>query len=274
MEEQIISTGTHITCTGEYDKITPSVKCWIYPASHGSLNVIGGLENSCNYFFNEVAYKLSLNNGKYDTESGLSRLAKYAELFGLGEVSGLEIVETPPQISDSDPLRSAIGQGTHNYTISQLSRYVTTLANQGTCYNLSLLDKVTTPDGTLVEDFTPTVHNQIELASSTWQAVKSGMTQAASGYTALKEIEDKLIIVGKTGTAEQNKNRANHALFIGYAPYDNPQISIATRITYGYTSSNAVEIGRDVFKYYFNLEDTEDILSGTAEVPDGQTIGD
>ncbi len=274
LEEQIISTGTHITCTGEYDKITPSVKCWIYPASHGSLNVIGGLENSCNYFFNEVAYKLSLNNGKYDTESGLSRLAKYAEMFGLGEVSGLEIVETAPQISDSDPLRSAIGQGTHNYTISQLSRYVTTLANQGTCYNLSLLDKVTTADGTLVEDFTPTVYNQIELASSTWQAVKSGMTQAAAGYSALKEIEDKLIVVGKTGTAEQNKNRANHALFIGYAPYDNPQISIATRITYGYTSSNAVEIGRDVLKYYFNLEDTEDILSGTAEVPDGQTIGD
>ena len=274
LEEQMISTGTHITCTGEFDKITPSIKCWIHPASHGSLNVVGGLENSCNYFFNEVAYKLSLNNGKYDTESGLSRLAKYAEMFGLKDVSGLEIVETPPQISDSDPLRSAIGQGTHNYTISQLARYVTTLANQGTCYNLSLLDKVTTADGTLVEDFTPTVYNQVELADSTWQAVKSGMTQAAADYSALKEIEEKLIIVGKTGTAEQNKNRANHALFIGYAPYDNPQISVATRITFGYTSSNAVEIARDVFKYHFNLEDTEDILSGTAEVPDGQTIGD
>lgn len=274
LEEQVISTGTCITCTGEYDRITPTIKCWIHPASHGSLNVVGGLKNSCNYFFNEVAYKLSLNNGRYDTEYGLTRLGKYAKMFGLGDVSGLEIVETPPQVSDTDPLRSAIGQGSHNYTISQMARYVTTLANQGTCYNLSLLDKVTTADGTLVEDYTPTVYNQVEIADSTWQAVKSGMAEAASGYSALKEIEEKLTIVGKTGTAEQNKNRANHALFIGYAPYDNPQISVATRITFGYTSSNAVEIASDVFKYYFHLEDSENILSGTADTPSGQTIGD
>lgn len=274
LEEMVISTGTHITCTGIYDKIQPPIKCWIYSGSHGALNVVGGLENSCNTFFNDVAYKLSQNNGKYDTTFGLERLAKYAKMFGLGEKSGLEIVETAPQVSDSDPLRSAIGQGTHNYTISQLSRYVTTLANQGTCYNLSLLDKVTTPEGKVVKDYTPSVYQQVELADSTWQAVKSGMTQAAADYNALKEIEEKLTIVGKTGTAEQNKNRANHALFVGYAPYDAPEISVATRITFGYTSSNAVEIARDVFKYYFKLEDTEEIISGTAETPNGQNIGD
>lgn len=274
LEEQVISTSTSFSCTGRWDRFLPEIKCWIYPASHGSLNVVGGLKNSCNYFFNEVAYKLSLNNGRYDTEYGLTRLEKYAKMFGLGDVSGLEIVETPPHISDKDPLRSAIGQGNHNYTMSQMSRYVTTLANQGTCYNLSLLDKVTTADGTLVEDFTPTVYNQVEIADSTWQSVKSGMAEAAAGYSALKEIKDKLTIVGKTGTAEQNKNRANHALFVGYAPYDNPEISVAARITFGYTSSNAVEIARDVFKYYFNLEDSDNILSGTAEIPDSQTIGD
>lgn len=274
LEEMVISTGTSITCTGIYDKIQPPIKCWIYSGSHGALNVVGGLKNSCNSFFNDVAYKLSQNNGKYDTTFGLERLAKYAKMFGLGEKSGLEIVETAPKVSDSDPLRSAIGQGTHNYTISQLSRYVTTLANGGTCYNLSLLDKVTTPEGKVVKDYTPSVYQQVELADSTWQAVKSGMAQAAADYNALKEIEDKLTIVGKTGTAEQNKNRANHALFIGYAPYDNPEISVATRITFGYTSSNAVEIARDVFKYYFKLEDTEEIISGTAETPNGQNIGD
>ena len=100
------------------------------------------------------------------------------------------------------------------------------------------------------------------------------MVAAAADYSSLKEIEEKLTVAGKTGTAEQNKNRANHALFIGYAPADAPEISVATRITFGYTSANAVEIARDVFKYHFKLEDTEDILSGTAEVPDGQTIGD
>lgn len=274
LEEQVISTGTYVTCTGIFEKIDPAVKCWIYRGSHGSLNVVGGLEHSCNYFFNEVGYKLSQNNGRYDTEYGLTRLAKYAKMFGLGDVSGLEMVETPPKISDSDPVRSAIGQGTNNYTVSQISRYVTTLANKGTCYNLSLLDKVTTPDGKVVKDYSPSVYNQVELADSTWQAVKDGMTKATAGYNALKEVEKKLTIVGKTGTAEQNKHRANHALFMGYAPYDNPEIAVATRINFGYTSSNAVEVARDVFKYYFKLEDSENILSGTAETPDGQTIGD
>lgn len=274
LEEQVISTGTHIHCTGIFERIEPPVKCWIYSGSHGSLNVVGGIENSCNYFFNEVAYKLSQSNGKYDTQYGLTRLEKYARMFGLGDVSGLEMVETAPKISDSDPVRSAIGQGTHNYTVSQISRYITTLANQGTCYNLSLIDKVTTPNGKVVQDYSPSVYNQVEIADSTWQAVKTGMTNAASDYNALKEIKDRLTIVGKTGTAEQNKNRANHALFMGYAPYDNPQISVATRINFGYTSSNAVEVGRDVFKYYFELEDSEEIISGTAETPDGQNIGD
>ena len=175
LEEQVISTGSYITCTGLYKQTDKPIKCWIYSGSHGSLNVVGGLKNSCNYFFNEVAYKLSLNNGKFDSKNGLGRLEKYARMFGLGDTSGLEIVETPPQISDQDPLRSAIGQGTHNYTISQMARYVTTLANKGTCYNLSLLDKVTTSNGTVVEDFTPTVYNRVEISDSTWEAVKTGM---------------------------------------------------------------------------------------------------
>ena len=204
----------------------------------------------------------------------MAKIKKYAKLFGLGNTSGLEMVETPPEISDTDPLRSAIGQGTHNYTVSQLSRYVTTLANQGTCYNLSLIDKVKNSDGKVVKDYTPSVYEQVEIADSTWTAVKSGMIQAASGYNALKEMEDKVTVAGKTGTAEQNKSRANHALFIGYAPAESPEIAVATRINFGYTSSNAVEIARDVLKYYFELEHQDDILSGIAESPSGQTIGD
>lgn len=274
LEEKVISTGSYITCTGIFKRVEPNIKCWIYSGSHGGLNVVGGLKNSCNYFFNEVAWLLSQNNGRYDTEQGLAKIKKYAKLFGLGDTSGLEMVETPPEISDTDPLRSAIGQGTHNYTVSQLSRYVTTLANQGTCYNLSLIDKVKNSDGKVVKDYTPSVYEQVDIADSTWTAVKSGMIQAASGYNALKEIEDKVTVAGKTGTAEQNKSRANHALFIGYAPAESPEIAVATRINFGYTSSNAVEIARDVLKYYFELENQDDILSGIAESPSGQTIGD
>ena len=69
---------------------------------------------------------------------------------------------------------------------------------------------------------------------------------------------------GKTGTAQQNLNRPNHALFVGYAPYDDPEISIATRIAYGYTSHNAAKLARNVFAYYFNVENEDELLNGQA----------
>ena len=69
---------------------------------------------------------------------------------------------------------------------------------------------------------------------------------------------------GKTGTAQQ-ANTPNHALFIGYAPYTNPEISLAIRIANGYTSGNAADLAASVYKYYFELEDKDKLLSGTAE---------
>ncbi len=81
-------------------------------------------------------------------------------------------------------------------------------------------------------------------------------------------------MAGKTGTAQQSKSHPNHAFFIGYAPYESPEIAIAVRIANGYTSANCAEVGADVFKYYFNLADKAEIVSGTASGSTGQTIGD
>lgn len=82
-------------------------------------------------------------------------------------------------------------------------------------------------------------------------------------------------VAGKTGTAQENKSRANHALFVGYAPFENPEISISTRIAFGYASDYAAELSRDVFKYYYNLEAKDDLITGTAELPSAQvTAGD
>ena len=71
-------------------------------------------------------------------------------------------------------------------------------------------------------------------------------------------------VAGKTGTAQQVASRPNHALFIGFAPYSDPEISIATRIAYGYTSHNAAEVSKDILAYYFGVSATEDLLSGEA----------
>ena len=72
-------------------------------------------------------------------------------------------------------------------------------------------------------------------------------------------------VAGKTGTAQQVENRPNHALFVGYAPYSNPEISIATRISYGYSSHNAAAASRNIISYYYNLESLDDLLSVKAE---------
>ena len=81
-------------------------------------------------------------------------------------------------------------------------------------------------------------------------------------------------VAGKTGTAEEVKTRGNHALFVGYAPYNNPEIAIATRIAYGYTSTHTAEIASNVLKYYFKEEGYENIVNGVASESSGQVIGD
>ena len=94
-----------------------------------------------------MGYRLSRNNGVYDSDTGLEKLAYYADQFGLSDKSGVEISESAPKVSDFDAIRSAIGQGTNNYSTVGLARYVTTVANSGSCYNLSLLSKATDADG-------------------------------------------------------------------------------------------------------------------------------
>ena len=82
-----------------------------------------------------------------------------------------------------------------------------------------------------------------------------------------------IAVAGKTGTAQQTPTRANHALFIGYAPYANPQIAITTRIAYGYTSANAAEVSSNILKYYFKLADENTLLNGKAEEIGSSTNG-
>ena len=96
-------------------------------------------------------------------------------MFGLDHTSGVEIPENDPQISSEDPERSAMGQGTHSYTNVQLSRYVAALANRGTVFELSLLDKLTDSDGNLITDYSPAASSHIEAADTTWNAVQTGM---------------------------------------------------------------------------------------------------
>ncbi len=276
LEEGVINLGERIECVGVFEKIdseTRAPRCWIYPGRHGELDVVGGIKNSCNYFFYEVGYRLSSGlTGLYDNQTGLTRIRKYCDLYGLTDKSGIELTESEPKVSDIDAVRSAIGQGSHSYTTVQIARYVNTVANKGVCYNLSVLDRIMDANGKLIIDYTPEIRNNINISSSTWGAIHQGMRAAVTTYHAFDDFP--VLVAGKTGTAQQVTTRPNHALFIGFAPYQNPRISVATRIAYGYTSSNAAEVTRDVLKYYFKLQDVGDIITGEAAIPDSAAIGD
>ena len=273
LSEGVIDTHTKLLCKGVFDRFAnEQYRCWIYPkGAHGSLTVTGGIENSCNAFFYEVGYQLSQDEtGTYDAELGLSKLAKYADLFGLSEKSGIEIEESMPEVSDEYPVLSAIGQGTNNYTTVGLARYVTTLANRGTCYDLTLLDKVTDSTGNLIMDYSPTIRNTVDLPTNYWNAIHAGMKRVVEKKTYYRDLG--VTVAGKTGTAEESRSRADHALFVSYAPYENPEITVSTRIAFGYTSEYAANLTRDIYKYYYELEEEDEILTGTAAVPDAEAI--
>jgi len=274
MEEGVISQGEYVTCTGTYDKLDDKPpRCWLH-SGHGSLNIIGGIQNSCNYFFYEIGYRLgSQGTGLYNSDRGLEKLNKYADMYGLSETSGIEIQESTPGLSDMDAVRSAIGQGTYNFTTVGLARYVTAVANSGTVFKLSLLDKLTDTNGNLLVDYTPEIRNHVQLSASEWNAIHSGMRLVVQGKKYFNDLNVQA--AGKTGTAQESKLRANHALFVGYAPYNNPEISIATRVAFGYSSDYAAQISRDVLKYYFDRDSAEEILTGFAMRPDAiEAAGD
>ena len=276
LEEGVISLGETINCTGEYDEVAQPIRCWISPGRHGPLDVVGGLQNSCNYFFNEVAHRLSMDeNGVYNTKKGLDTLRRYASMFGLDHDSGVEIPERDPQISDIDPERSAMGQGTNSFTNVQLSRYVAALANRGTVFELSLLDKLTDSDGNLIEDYTPEISSQIEIQDSTWDAVAQGMRGVIANGSAARIFRDLPIeIAGKTGTAQESNTRGNHAFFISYGPYTNPEISVTVNIPYGYSSSNAATLAKHVYELYYGYTTLDEILNAGAIGASNVTIGD
>ena len=224
-----------------------------------------------------VAHRLSTEaDGSYKPEKGLETLKKYATMFGLDRTSGIEISEATPSISDTDPERSSMGQGTHQFASVQLARYVTALANRGTVYDLSLIDKETDSQGNLVKDYSPAVASTLDFQTSTWDAVHQGMRQVVTN-SSTKRVFDGLDVhvAGKTGTAQESQKRGNHAFFISFAPYENPEISVTVSIPNGYSSSNAAMVAKHVYRYFYGYASLDDILnSGALDASNERINGD
>ena len=263
LTEGVITPSTQINDTGAFERLDYFLRCWIYPSAHGLETVTTAIRDSCNTFFCEVGYRLSLIGDTFNEQTGLSQIQKYAEMFGLGDKTGLEIAEMQSKIADEYPVSASIGQSNNNYTTVALARYVAAVANEGTVYDLTLLDKVTDSEGNTLESYEPEVKNTIsEVSSNTWSLSKQGMRMVVEDHEQFNDLQVSLS--GKTGTAQEDEERPNHALFIGFAPSDQPQIAIATRIAYGYGSGNACDFADTVMKYYFNEASEEELLNGQA----------
>ena len=247
----IINSSTSFYCSGTFDKITPSPRCWVR-SGHGTETVTTALRDSCNLFFYNVGYNLALSNGLFDNTYATSVMQKYAEELGLATMSGIEIAEKAPSASNIDAVYSAIGQGNHAYSTLNLARYVTTVANSGTCYNLTLIDKITDNNGNLIRDNSAEVANVMNISQSIWDTVHYGMNLVVNTYSALSKVN--LNFAAKSGTAQENKKEPDHAMMISYAPYDNPQIAMAVSIPNGYSGSQASELTAKVLNLYFGLE--------------------
>ena len=262
LSEGTITTETQFNCTGVFDLTETPLRCWL-KTGHGILNLNQAITESCNVYFCNVAYEMGLNEeGVFSDSLSLQKLQTYAGLFDLDKASGIELQEAEPQVSDQYAIQSAIGQGTHLYTTTQLARYVSTIANSGTSYNISLLDKVTDSNGNLIEDYTPEIESRLSISGSIWDVIHTGMRSVIENKSEYADMG--VAVAGKTGTAQESKSRPSHALFICYAPADSPEIAMAVRIGHGYSSTNAIMTAKDILNYYFDLVDKSDIITGLA----------
>lgn len=273
MMENVVDESTYIECTGTFDLVSPPINCW-NKSGHGSLEIIGAIEQSCNYYFNMIGFEAGKNEkDEFSENLSLSKLQKYASEFGLDQNTGIEISEAEPHVSDSKAVPSYIGQGNHLYTTSQLARYATTLATSGTVYDLSLLDKVTDSQGQLKTSYEPVVEREmVDVPTNVWNDIQEGMRRVVQTHEQFNGLG--VALSGKTGTAEIDYKQPNHGLFIGYAPSDAPQYAVAVRIANGYSSGNACTTANDIIKYIFDLADEDEILTGYASTDVSNTSND
>ena len=257
LAENVITTSDQIRCTGIYNDISNKPKCWIYPGSHGLDNVSEAIRDSCNVFFYTVGNRLAQKKtGSYNDANGIDLIQKYAHIYGLDQKTGLEISESKSSVATKYPVMAAIGQSDNNYTTVALSRYVTAVAS-GKKYNYQLMNKIVDADGKTVKKYKADYEDISDtLTSSQWDAIHSGMREVVSTMDRFQGFD--IPVAGKTDTAQQT-GHANHGLFVGYAPYDDPEITIAVRIANGYSSHNAATAARNVISYYYKETSMKDI---------------
>lgn len=292
LESGNITLSERMNDTGIYKKYGAEWKCWYYTdyhRGHGSINVVGAIEKSCNYFFYETADRM-----------GIDTLDRFAKYFGLGVKTGIELPGETAGILASkeyassinriwnpgDTINAAIGQGYNKFTPLQMAKYISMVANGGSDIDVSIVKTIQRPDGSQVDkgeinEFVDkklglNSHNQAEelvINTDYLKAVKEGMKSVTSGEsgTAVARFRDFNIEVGgKTGSAEAGKDANNNdivnAWFSAFAPYGDPEIAVVVMVENGGHGNYTAEAVRDIMAEYFGMN-TQNVVEDVRAVP-------
>lgn len=269
LAENLVTTSSKIKCTGVYKDISNEPKCWINPGNHGHDNVSEAIRDSCNIYFYTLGNDFAKRDtGVYNDQKGINYIQKYGKLYGLDKKTGLEIEENTSDLATEFPVMAAIGQSNNNITTVALSRYVTAVAS-GKLYSYQLMNKIVDTKGNIVQEYKQEYEDiSSTLTTEEWNAIHSGMRMVCENLDSLYGFD--IPVAGKTGTAQQT-DHANHALFVGYAPYDNPEITFATRIANGYSSHNAAAACRNIIAYYYGEKSLDDLIKMKASGGNGNS---
>ena len=266
LEEGIITPDSQIRDLGRYTYYpgTPP-QCWYYRQYgkyHGLINVSEAIEVSCNYFFYDVGRRL-----------GIDLLVDYATRFGLGQKTGIELEESSgvmagPEYTESmggtwyegSVLSVAIGQESSQFTPIQLASYISTLVNGGTRKSTHLLKEIKSSDySQIVETYEPEVLSTIEIQDKNLEAVKAGMLALTTDGSVRRYFQDLPVQVGaKTGSAQVSAQTESNAVFVCFAPYDDPEIALAMVVEHGGSGSELGAMAADILSYYFSTKGSMD----------------
>ena len=253
-------------------------KCWIYTAhntTHGTINLTGAIKGSCNCYFYEVGRRI-----------GISQIVEWAKNFGLGQKTGIELSgeatgniagENQDGWSLGDTLSASIGQSTNLFTPLQLANYISTIANGGILNKVSLIKNVgndisSVPLSQVAEymkEFTGVNFETKSLDISQYiNPIKEGMyaVTTETGGTAADIFADSNVeVAGKTGTAQVSSG-ANNAIFVGFAPYDNPKIAVVAVVEHGDEGYYLAPMVKEITNEYFNIYTSDAQMEKSQEV--------
>ncbi len=265
LDSGTITTLDKVECTAYY-RFYPDVSpaCWIAPGRHGMENVTQAIQDSCNIFFYDVGRR-----------TGIATIREYAQKFGLGEYTGIEIPEKKGHVAgpetsasydrqwfEGETMYAAIGQDNNLFSPLQLANYIATLVNGGNHYACHLLKEFKSSDySQITETYDEPPLHTVDIQPEHLAAIKQGMYDLSKTYTMARWFDSLPVEVGcKTGTAETSAKAATtNAIFVCFAPYDDPQVALCLVSEGGEAGGTLAELAAGILAQYFS---TDSSLSG------------